>query len=109
MTARVAVIGCGWWSTETHLPALLADERATVAALVDPDPKRLALAAERFGVESRFAGVGEMLERIELDAAVIAVPHHAHHPIARATLERGLHTLLEKPMTIAPSHARELV
>jgi predicted dehydrogenase len=109
MTVRVAVIGCGWWSTETHLPALVADERATVAALVDPDPQRLALAAERFGVEARFADVREMLERTELDAAVIAVPHRAHHPVARATLERGLHTLLEKPMTIAPSHARELV
>jgi len=49
MNARVAVIGCGWWSTETHLPALTADERATIAALVDPDPARLAVAAARFG------------------------------------------------------------
>jgi len=53
--------------------------------------------------------VAEMLERTPLDAVVIAVPHSAHHPVAKATLERGVHTLLEKPMTIEPAHARELI
>jgi predicted dehydrogenase len=109
MSARVAVIGCGWWSTETHLPALSADERATVVALVDPDAARLAAAAARFGVEATYADVGEMLERTPLDAAVIAVPHSAHYPVAKTTLERRVHTLLEKPMTIEPAHARELI
>lgn len=109
MSARVAVIGCGWWSTETHLPALTADERATVVALVDPDPERLAAASAQFGVDATYADAGEMLDRAAPDAAVIAVPHSAHHPLAKLTLERGVHTLLEKPMTIDPEHARELI
>jgi predicted dehydrogenase len=109
MEARVAVIGCGWWSTETHLPALVADDRATIAALVDIDPARLHAAAERFGVTSVYTDVREMVDATALDAAVIAVPHNAHYPVAKVTLEHGLHTLLEKPMTLDPAHARELI
>ena len=40
---------------------------------------------------------------------MIAVPHNAHHPRGQGRLERGLHTLLEKPMTLDPAHARELI
>jgi predicted dehydrogenase len=49
-----------------------------------------------------------MLATAELDAAIVAVPHAAHAPLARAVLERGLHLLLEKPMTIDPPDARAL-
>jgi predicted dehydrogenase len=109
MPVRVGVVGCGWWSTATHLPALAADDRATIAAVVDPDPARLHTAAERFDVGGAYNDVEEMLGSAELEAVVIAVPHNAHYPVAKLTLERGLHTLLEKPMTLDPAHARELI
>ena len=47
---RVGVIGCGWWSSQAHLPALSAHPRAVVAGLADPDPAALSRASERFGV-----------------------------------------------------------
>jgi predicted dehydrogenase len=106
---RVGVVGCGWWSTATHLPALVADEQATIAALADPDPARLAVAAERFGVTAAYPAIEEMFESVELDAVVIAVTHNAHYPVASSALRHGLHTLLEKPMTLDPAHARELI
>jgi predicted dehydrogenase len=109
VTVRVGVVGCGWWSTATHLPALQADPRAAIAALVDRDPARLQAAAERFGVSDVYSDVGEMVNSAELDAVVIAVPHTAHYPVAKVALERGLHTLLEKPMTLDPAHASELI
>ena len=49
-----------------------------------------------------------MLTRAELDAAIVAVPHDVHASLARAVLDRGLHLLLEKPMTIRPPDARAL-
>jgi predicted dehydrogenase len=51
----------------------------------------------------------EMLNSVDLDAVVVAVPHALHHPLAKVALERGVNVLLEKPMTIEPAHARELV
>ncbi|WP_131735456.1 Gfo/Idh/MocA family protein [Actinomadura roseirufa] len=107
--ARIAVVGCGWWSTYAHLPALAAHPDARIAALVDPDPARLAAAAEAFGVPATFADTADLLDEVAVDGIVIAVPHTAHHPVARLALDRGAHVLLEKPMTIEPAHARELV
>ena len=39
--ARLAVIGTGWWSTYTHIPALQAHPGAALVALCDCDPARL--------------------------------------------------------------------
>ncbi len=109
MTVRVAVVGCGWWSTTAHLPALRADGRAQISALVDTDSERLRAAAAAFDVESTFDSVTAMLDAASPDAVVVAVPHAQHHPLAKLVLERGVHVLLEKPMTIEPGDAEELV
>src|SRR5437660_11661770 len=37
---RIAVVGCGWWGTEAHLPALVSHPYAEPAAVVDPDRAR---------------------------------------------------------------------
>ncbi|GAA3952199.1 hypothetical protein GCM10023085_38430 [Actinomadura viridis] len=106
---RVAVIGCGWWTTFAHLPAIAGHPEAEVAALADPDRDRLAAAARASGVDAVFADTADLLDAVDVDAAVIAVPHALHHQVARLTLDRGLPTLLEKPMVIEPAHGRELV
>ncbi|HET7829556.1 MAG TPA: Gfo/Idh/MocA family oxidoreductase [Candidatus Limnocylindrales bacterium] len=108
--ARIGVIGCGWWATRAHLPALEANPDAVIAAIADTDPGNRTRTAERFGVPpSRIYDSAEsMLDAGVLDAAIIAVPHAAHAGIARLVLERGIHLLLEKPMTIRPADARAL-
>ena len=110
MKARIGVIGCGWWATRAHLPALQANPDAVIGAIADPDEENRARAAERFAipVDRVFADAGDMLAGAQLDAAIVAVPHDAHAPLARAVLDRGLHLLLEKPMTIHPPDARAL-
>jgi predicted dehydrogenase len=109
VSVRVAVIGTGWWATRAHLPALLANPDAEAVALVDPDEANLARAAEAFGVERTFSDTETMLAETAIDAAVIAVPHAFHAPVATACLERRAHVLLEKPMTIDPAEAWALV
>lgn len=109
MSVRVCVIGCGWWSTFVHLPTVKADDRAEIAALVDTDESRLQAAAQEFDVGACFTDVEEMLSVTEIDAAVVAVPHAYHHSVTRPLLKRGVHVLLEKPMTIEPEHARDLI
>lgn len=110
MSARIGVIGCGWWATRAHLPALQANPDAEIAGIADPDPENRARAAERFGVPADrvFADAEEMLASVALDAAIVAVPHDLHAPLARTVLERDLHLLLEKPMTLRPADARAL-
>jgi predicted dehydrogenase len=107
--ARVAVIGTGWWSTYTHIPALLAHPQAELVALCDTDPAKLQAAAAAYAVDRVYASAGDMLDSEALDGVVIAAHHAAHAELARLCLARGLHVMLEKPMTLYAADARELV
>lgn len=107
--ARIAVIGTGWWATTAHIPALLANPRAELAAVCDADAGRLAAAAQEFGIGATYADHRELLAREQLDGAIVATPHATHYGLARDCLAAGLHTLIEKPMTLYAAHARELV
>ncbi len=57
------------------------------------------------------AGPWRTCEQIlgEVDAVSIATPTPLHFPIAQACLARGVHVLVEKPITETPEQARELV
>ena len=107
-TARIAVIGTGWWSTTAHIPALQANPNADLVALADVRADVLDKAARHFGVERTYTDISEMLAQERLDGVVIAVWHAAHYEAARACLEHGLHVVLEKPMTLFAAHARHL-
>lgn len=108
-TARVAVIGAGWWATYTHIPALLAHPDATLAALCDADAARLEAATRSCGEPPSYRSHSELLAAEELDGVIVATSHASHHPIVRDCLERGLHVLVEKPMTLRAREARELI
>ena len=92
MPIRIAIAGFGKIARDQHMPAILADERFALAAVVDPasDPG--------VGVP-RFADHRDMIAALQgrLDAVAVCTPPSARHAIARDSLEAGLHVLLEKP------------
>ena len=45
----------------------------------------------------------------QVDAVTIAVPTESHHAVARPFLERGVATLVEKPMTRTLEEADDLI
>src|SRR2546423_8069658 len=104
MLARIAVVGCGSWSTQAPPPALRANPDAEVVAIVEPREEGLRAAAERFGVAAAYRELDPMLEEVEPDGVVIAVPHVHHYAAARAALEHCAHILLEKPMVRDAAH-----
>jgi len=106
--ARIGIIGTGWWATYAHLPSLSAYAKADVVAIADPSEDRLAQAAERFGIAHQFTDYREMLEKADLDGVIVATPHATHFEIARDVLQAGRALMLEKPMVLKASHARQL-
>ncbi len=108
-TARIAVIGTGWWATYTHIPALLEHPEATLVALCDADPTRLAAAAQASGGPRTYSSHSALLAAEGLDGVIVATSHASHYPIVRDCLERGLHVMVEKPMTLRAREARELI
>jgi predicted dehydrogenase len=94
---RLAVVGCGAIA-HWHLDAI---ERAgvpvAVTAAIDPDAANARRVAARTGAVPR-PSLPAALDDRTFDAALIAVPHHLHEPVATEALAAGLHVLLEKPL-----------
>lgn len=106
---RVAVIGTGWWASDVHIPALLEQPQADLAALCDTNAERLRATAARYGVSATYTDLRTMLAEQALDAAVVASSNASHYKVTRACLEYGLHVLVEKPLTLHAQEAKELL
>lgn len=68
--------------------------------------ERSAQVTKELGVRA-FDSLDALLD--EVDAAVVVVPTPAHFAVARRALERGVHLLIEKPITTTLEQADELV
>lgn len=106
---NVGVIGAGWWAAEAHLPALASHPRARIAGIQTRSPEKQATLAAAFGSPPVVSTVEELLSLPGLDAVVISSTPQAHFTQALAALDRGLHVLIEKPMTLEASESAELV
>ena len=107
--ARIGVIGAGWWSTYTHIPGLVENPHARLAAICDRSEAACERATTAFPGPAAYVDVEAMLTDVELDGVVIAVPHAAHHLVAARCLDAGLNVMLEKPMVLTAMHAADLV
>lgn len=92
---KLAVIGAGHMG-RYHAEKFARLPGVELAAVVDPDPARAQVADFRKVLGS-------------VQAAVVAVPTHLHHEVARACLENGLHVLVEKPIAATLEEADDLV
>ena len=103
------MIGAGWWGTTAHIPALLRHPRADVRCVHHRDRTVAQRIAADFTVPRAAASLEEALDREPLDAVVISSTPNVHYAQAKAALQRRLHVLIEKPMTITAAEAGELV
>ena len=114
-----ALIGCGRISVK-HLKAVLKKNSGlSLNAIVDSNPdapgnllRAAGLsenAAKNLLVSVRlYTDYQEMLDEEKPEVVAITVPSGLHYKIAKAAILSGSHILLEKPMTMCSSEAREL-
>jgi predicted dehydrogenase len=106
---RIGVIGAGWWATFAHIPAVKSHPKAELVAIQSREQANAEKIARDFGARHACTGLEQILALKELDAVIVASTPNVHFTQARAALERGLHVLIEKPMTFTVDEARELV
>lgn len=102
------VVGAGAFASRRHLPDMIANDDVELVALCRRNEAELNKVADHFKVSGRYTDYAEMLDHANLDAVLVATPHALHYEQTKLALERDLHVLLEKPMTIRTSEAREL-
>jgi len=105
---KCGIVGAGWWGTYAHVPALLGHPGAELVAAQTCDPTGAAIVERDFRIPV-LTSWGDLLELPDLEAVVISSPPNLHYRQTRAALLRGLHVLVEKPMTIAAGEAADLV
>lgn len=106
--ARIGFIGAGWWATAVQLPFYAAREDVELVAVCRLGERELELVKNQFGFAHATQDYNLLLQH-DLDGVVISSPHVWHYRHAKAALQRGLHVLVEKPVSTQGSEARELV
>jgi predicted dehydrogenase len=107
---RLGLIGCGGNMRGAHVPRIQDDPGVDLVCAADPSEEQSRLLAEKWGKPvPRYADYRAMLRKNDLDAVFISSPHSVHYEQAKAALERGLHVLCEKPLTISSKHTKALI
>lgn len=104
----VALIGTSWWMDSMYLPALQHHPLAHVAAICGRQQASTHKMADRWNIVSRYTDVNNMLEREKLDAVIIATANDSHYAYAMQALEKGIHVLCEKPLTLHYKEAKTM-
>lgn len=94
--ARLGVIGLGWIG-RVHAEAITELEGMALAGVVDASPAVARELGRQYSVP-HYTSTEDLLDEVDLDAVVVAVPPALHEPIVLAALERGIGVLCEKPL-----------
>lgn len=95
---RIALVGLGEIAIRAHLPTLLREPRAEIAALVEVDPERLRAASALVPAVPTTSSLQEALDRVEFDAVVLATPAWVTSHLIGEALAAGKYVLAEKPL-----------
>ena len=108
MTVRVSVIGAGWFAAQNHIPVLARRPEVELDGVCRIGVAELERVRSHFKFNFASEDYREVLAR-RPNAVVISTPHHLHYEQTCAALAAGAHVLIEKPMTLDPDHAWDLV
>mgnify|MGYP000993850706 FL=1 len=103
---KVGIIGTGWIA-EAHIKSYKNMPDVDVVAAADLIPGKAEAFMEEYGVQGvRFyPSHKEMLDNEQLDAVSVCTYNTTHAECTIYALEKGVHVLLEKPMTVTLEEA----
>jgi predicted dehydrogenase len=106
---RLGVIGAGSWAVASHLPNF-AKRRDDVefVGVARKGPEMLAKIKDDWGFAVASEDYRDVIDA-GMDICLVGSPHGLHYEHTKAALEAGAHVLCEKPFTVDPAHAWELV
>lgn len=102
---RVAVIGVGHLG-EYHVQKYKAIPNVELVGVVDTNPERLEEIARHYNIKG-YGGHHEILDIV--DAVTLSVPTEKHFEVAKDVLSKGVHLLIEKPITYRLEPADTLI
>ena len=105
---RIGVAGCGYWG-----PNLVRNFRSLpgcqLTVMCDISTERLKHLKQLYPEVKGEMNYDRMLNDGSVDAVAVATSVKMHFPMAKAALEAGKHTLIEKPMASSAAQCEELI
>jgi predicted dehydrogenase len=98
------VIGIGDIARKRVLPAILAEPRSSLYALLTRDPRK----AEAYPGALAFTNLADALADPKIDAVYVASPVALHAAQTIASLAAGKHVLCEKPVALSLAQAESM-
>ncbi|MFA6317105.1 MAG: Gfo/Idh/MocA family oxidoreductase [Elusimicrobiota bacterium] len=108
MKLRIGVIGAGRMA-QSHLDVLASMPDVEIAALASRGAERRDAACARYRIGKAYQDHREMLDREKPDAVIVAVSVADNYEVARDCLQRGVHSLIEKPPGLSSAEAANLL
>ncbi len=109
MPVRYGIIGVGkQGSMYAKRMAMGHAKNAKLVAIADISEDRRAWAKKSLKGVEVFEDYKEMIEKANLNAVMVVVPHYFHTTIAKYTISHGINTLVDKPVSVYTKDAREL-
>jgi predicted dehydrogenase len=103
----VGIVGCGYQGG-IMAQTIARGNALQVIACADPDQTAAMRVAKITDNATVFASVEEMLARAEIDAIIVATPHHVLGGCSLAAIRAGKHVLVEKPLGVNEQEAAQL-
>ena len=104
----LAIIGSTGAIGKTHIEAIYGLSSCRLVGLNARRLGPLCQQASKLGVHA-YPTLDHVLSESEVHAVIIATPHPSHKDIALKAIEAGKHVLIEKPMSVTPSEADEII
>jgi predicted dehydrogenase len=105
---RIGIIGCGGMARSHASRFEDVLDRIEVTAVVDTEREKAQAVADLLSgdivVETDYRNIYD-----HVDAVLVVVPHHLHHPISMDCLRAGKHALVEKPMALTEAECVDMI
>ena len=106
---KIALVGVGGISQVVRIPLLKKNENVELVALCDVDESKVSMIAQKNNVPKVYFDIQNLIQKEELDGILISTPNNLHYPMALASLDAGINTLVEKPIALSVAQVSKMV
>jgi predicted dehydrogenase len=105
---KIALAGIGGISQIVRIPTLIKMEDVELVAICDLDEAKMSFIADKYDIPRVYFDYQELLNKEDLDGVFVCTPNNMHYPMALASMELGVPTLVEKPLALNLHQAKRI-
>lgn len=106
---KIALVGIGGISQVVRIPSLKKNENVELVALCDIDESKVSFIAKKYHIPKVYFDIQNLIAKEKIDGILICTPNNLHYPMALATLNAGINTLVEKPIALNADQVVKMV